>query len=38
MHFIEKKAGQKRIDFDNKLKSKKILMGYPFSHHKCFEI
>ena len=25
MHFIEKKAGQKRIDFDNKLKSKKIL-------------
>ena len=25
MHFIEKKAEQKRIDFDNKLKSKKIL-------------
>ena len=25
MHFIEKKAGQKRIDFENKLKSKKIL-------------
>ena len=25
MHFIEKKAGQKRIDFDKKLKSKKIL-------------
>ena len=25
MHFIEKKAVQKRIDFDNKLKSKKIL-------------
>ena len=25
MHFIEKKAGQKRTDFDNKLKSKKIL-------------
>ena len=25
MHFIEKKPGQKRIDFDNKLKSKKIL-------------
>ena len=25
MHFIEKSAGQKRIDFDNKLKSKKIL-------------
>ena len=25
MHFIEKKAWQKRIDFDNKLKSKKIL-------------
>ncbi len=25
MHFIEKKADQKRIDFDNKLKSKKIL-------------
>ena len=25
MHFIEKKAEQKRVDFDNKLKSKKIL-------------
>ncbi len=25
MHFIEKKAEEKRIDFDNKLKSKKIL-------------
>ena len=25
MHFIEKKAGQKRIDFDNQLNSKKIL-------------
>ena len=25
MHFVEKKAGQKRIDFDKKLKSKKIL-------------
>ena len=25
MHFIKKKAEQKRIDFDNKLKSKKIL-------------
>ena len=25
MHFIEKKAEQKRIDFENKLKSKKIL-------------
>jgi len=25
MHFIEKKAEQKRIDFDNKLKSKKVL-------------
>ena len=25
MHFIEKNAEQKRIDFDNKLKSKKIL-------------
>ena len=25
MHFVEKKAGQKRVDFDKKLKSKKIL-------------
>jgi len=25
MHFVKKKAGEKRIEFDNKLKSKKIL-------------
>ena len=25
MHFVEKEPAQKRIDFDNKLKTKKIL-------------
>ena len=25
MHFVEKEPSQKRIDFDNKLKSKKII-------------
>ena len=35
MHFIEKKAGQKRIDFDNKLKlilNQVNVMGYGKTH------
>ena len=27
MHFVQKDPGQKRIDFDNKLKSKKTKIG-----------